>query len=95
MTGPQHYSAAEQLLSAANRRLAGNDAEWLNTPLRRAELRADAQVHATLASTAFAATAELVKLGVLPPVVLSAWTGIAEGHDREPAPRAAGQQEDW
>lgn len=52
MTGPQHYSEAELLLKAANRKLAGNEGEWLNTMQRRAELRAEAQVHATLALAA-------------------------------------------
>ena len=50
-TGPDHYRTAEQLLKAANARLV-NDTDWLNTPDRRAELRADAQVHATLALAA-------------------------------------------
>lgn len=52
MTGPGHYREAERLLAAANTRLAGNDAEWLHTPTRRAELRAEAAVHATLAQAA-------------------------------------------
>ncbi len=51
MNGPVHYQAAEQLLAAANRRLV-DESDWLNTPERRAELRADAQVHATLALAA-------------------------------------------
>lgn len=51
-TGPDHYREAERLLDAANRRLIGNDAEWLNTPARRAELRTEAQVRATLAVAA-------------------------------------------
>ena len=50
-TGPDHYRAAEQLLQGANARLV-NDTDWLNTPERRAELRADAQIHATLALAA-------------------------------------------
>jgi hypothetical protein len=52
MTGPAHYREAEKLIAAANRRLIGNDAEWLQTPERRAELRAEAAIHATLALAA-------------------------------------------
>ena len=52
MTGPEHYCKAEHLLDATTKRLTGNDAEWLQTPGRRAELRAEAQVHATLALAA-------------------------------------------
>jgi hypothetical protein len=68
-TGPtaeDHIREAERLLDAANRRLAGNDAEWLNTPQRRAELRTEAQVRATLAQT--------LKAGELMPMM----AGIAE-----------------
>ena len=54
-TAEDHIREAEKLLDAANRRLTGNDAEWLNTPLRRAELRAEAAVRATLAQTLKAA----------------------------------------
>ena len=55
-TGPEHYREAEKLLTAANRRIIGNDAEWLHPPVRRAELRAEAQVHATLALAAATAS---------------------------------------
>lgn len=51
-TGPDHYREAERLIAAANQRLAGNDAEWLQTPERRAELRAEAAIRATLALAA-------------------------------------------
>lgn len=53
MTGPEHYRQAEQLLAAVNRRIAGDDRnEYVQTASRRAELRAEAQVHATLALAA-------------------------------------------
>ncbi len=52
MSGPEHYREAEKLIAAANRRLGGNDAEWLHPPVRRAEQRAEAQIHATLALAA-------------------------------------------
>jgi hypothetical protein len=51
-TGPEHYREAEKLVAAANRRLTGHDAEWLHPLHRRAELRDEAQVHATLALAA-------------------------------------------
>jgi hypothetical protein len=54
-TAEDHIREATALLAAANRRLTGNDAEWLNTPQRRAELRAEAAVRATLAQTLKAA----------------------------------------
>ena len=46
---------------------------------------ARAQVHAQQAATAFAATAELVKLGVLPVSALEAWRDVAAVDDDEPA----------
>jgi thioredoxin-like negative regulator of GroEL len=52
MTPEQHRDMAERLIDAANQRMAGNEAEWLQTPLRRGELRAQAQIHATLALAA-------------------------------------------
>jgi hypothetical protein len=51
-TGPDHYAEAEQLLAHASRKSRIDDAKWLNTPQRRAELRAEAAVHATLALAA-------------------------------------------
>jgi hypothetical protein len=57
VTGPEHYRQAEQLLAAVNRRIAGDDrSEYVQTASRRAELRAEAQVHATLALAAATAT---------------------------------------
>jgi hypothetical protein len=52
MTGPQHYQEAERLIIAANQRLTADDSQWLQTPARRTELRAEAQVHAALALAA-------------------------------------------
>lgn len=84
MTGPEHYSEAELLLVAANRRLAGNDAEWLNTPARRAELRNDAQVHATLALAA--ATALVMgDNGQTPLTAYDEWQAVA-GRKQEAQP---------
>ena len=48
---------AERLIGAVSQRIGGDDRnEWLHTPGRRAELTAQAQVHATLALAAATAT---------------------------------------
>jgi len=89
MTGPEHYRDAERLLTAANRKI--NDAEWLHPPVRRAELRAEAQVHATLALAA--ATALVMgDNGNTPLRAYDAWAEVA-GEPREPAPAAPGRGE--
>ena len=52
VTGPEHFREAERLLVQANRRLGPNDREYAHCRDDRAELRAEAQVHATLALAA-------------------------------------------
>ena len=61
MTGPEHYRQAERLLAAVNQRIGNDDRnEYVQTPSRRSELTAQAQVHATLAHAA--ATVDLFAL---------------------------------
>jgi hypothetical protein len=50
MTGPQHYTEAEKLIVAANKRM--DSGTFLQVPRIRTQLLAEAQVHATLALTA-------------------------------------------
>ena len=82
MTGPEHYREAERLIAAANRRLSGDDSRWLQTPDRRAELRADAAIHSTLALAAATALGHLVEGG---PVSADrkAWIAAASEHPGE------------
>jgi hypothetical protein len=61
MTGAEHYREAERLLTAANRKLAPQNREYVNGREARAELRAEAQVHATLALAAATALAPAAK----------------------------------
>jgi hypothetical protein len=80
MTGPQHWREAERLIVAANQRLAGDDSQWLQTPPRRTELRAEAQIHATLATAA-----AFLAVAVIRPGDRDAWDramGIT-AHDAE------------
>jgi hypothetical protein len=77
-TAEDHIREATALLAAASRRLTGNDAEWLNTPQRRAELRAEAAVHATLAQT--------LKAGELMPMMAVIADWITAGCPAAPSP---------
>lgn len=52
VTGPEHFREAERLLVQANRRLGPNDREYAHCRDDRAGLRAEAQIHATLALAA-------------------------------------------
>lgn len=81
MTGPEHYRAAEGLPTAATTRIGGDDRnEWLHTPDRRAELAAQAQVHATLADAA--ATAMSGGPAGLIMADWDAWLDAASAHVR-------------
>jgi hypothetical protein len=55
MTGPEHYTAAEQLLEVVDRRI-GNTSTYLLPPDARSRLTAQAQVHATLALAGWTVT---------------------------------------
>jgi hypothetical protein len=57
VTGAEHYREAERLLAAANRKLAPENREYANGREARAELRAEAQIHATLSLAAATALA--------------------------------------
>lgn len=80
MDGPQHWKEADLILT-------GDPCEYgcphSGCP-HEMRLIARAQAHASLAATAFAATAELVRTGVLDPSALEPWAEIAavtEGED--------------
>ena len=80
MTGPEHFTEAGKLLAAASKRIIGSDHEWLHPPARRAELRAEAQVHATLALAAATALAGYIPESGMPEADKRAWyTTASEG----------------
>jgi hypothetical protein len=61
VTGPEHYREAERLLVQANRKRPAPDREYVNGREDRAELRAEAQIHATLSLAAATALAPAAK----------------------------------
>jgi hypothetical protein len=80
VTGAEHYRQAERLLAAVNRRIGGDDRnEYVQIPSRRAELRAEAQVHATLAH---AAAVFLASNGGFPLPDHDQWLALASGYQR-------------
>jgi hypothetical protein len=93
VSAPDRYREAENLLAAANQRLTGNDAEWLHTPSRRAELRAEAQVRATLFLGAATVAAEALKCGFMTLDEYGEWIA-ATGIKPEAAATEAATKED-
>jgi hypothetical protein len=85
--GPRHWREADQILTEdpCEYGCPHSGCEHETARLRRG------QVHAQLAATAFAATAELVKLGALPVSALDAWRDVT-AEDEEAAPEAAGEK---
>ena len=80
MTGPEHWREADLILTSDPCEY-GCPHSGCSHEMRQI---ARAQVHAALAATAFAATAESVRLGVLPVSALDAWrdNGMFELPDR-------------
>ena len=67
MTGPEHYQSAERWAYKAENTDARGGTETAES------CAAVAQVHATLAGTAFAAASEAVRFGRLPVKALDPW----------------------
>lgn len=88
MDGPQHWREADLILTE-------QDCEYgcphSGCP-HEMRLIARAQAHASLAATAFAATAESVRLGTLPVSALDAWQDVVTvDEDEETVYVAAGK----
>jgi hypothetical protein len=88
MDGPQHWREADLSLTDEGCEYGCPHA---GCPHEASHI-ARAQAHASLAATAFAATAELVKLGALPVSAFDPWREIAVP-DPDPAAATAGEKE--